>query len=103
MLPTTSWAEQNRYVIEMNFDLPNDTYFDQSWRDLNYAQVGPCVSPGSGVQDFDMDTAEAWTVTTGDASISAPVPAGTTGVAVWLHAMDVGSLTFTNGLAEVIG
>ena len=40
---------------------------------------------------------------TGDASISAPVPAGTTGVAVWLHAMDVGSLTFTNGLAEVIG
>ncbi len=39
----------------------------------------------------------------GAASSSAPVPAGTTGVAVWLHAMDVGSLTFTNGLAEVIG
>ena len=39
----------------------------------------------------------------GAASFSAPVPAGTTGVSVWLHAMDLGSLTFTNGLAEVIG
>jgi DNA-binding beta-propeller fold protein YncE len=39
----------------------------------------------------------------GDASLSAPVPPGTTGVSVWLHAMDLGSMSFTNGLAEVIG
>ena len=39
----------------------------------------------------------------GYASLSAPVPPGTTGVSVWLHALDLGSLTFTNGLAEVIG
>ncbi|MBC8327550.1 MAG: hypothetical protein H8E31_02275 [Planctomycetes bacterium] len=39
----------------------------------------------------------------GDASVSAPVPAGTTGVTVWQHALDLGSLTFTNGLMTVIG
>ena len=39
----------------------------------------------------------------GNASTSAPVPAGTTGITVWLHAFDMGSLTFTNGLMEVIG
>ncbi len=39
----------------------------------------------------------------GDASLSAPVPAGTTGIQVWMHAIDLGSLTFTNGLAEIIG
>ena len=39
----------------------------------------------------------------GSASTSATVPAGTTGVAVWVHAIDMASTTFTNGLAEVIG
>jgi len=39
----------------------------------------------------------------GDASLSVPVPAGTTGVSVWFHAIDLGSLTFTNGVAAVIG
>ncbi|MBC8327224.1 MAG: hypothetical protein H8E31_00585 [Planctomycetes bacterium] len=39
----------------------------------------------------------------GNASVSAPVPAGTTGVSVWQHALDLGSLTFTNGLMTVIG
>ncbi|RMH02563.1 MAG: hypothetical protein D6702_08370 [Planctomycetota bacterium] len=39
----------------------------------------------------------------GVASMSAPVPPQASGVAVWLHAFDLGSLTFTNGLAEVIG
>ncbi len=39
----------------------------------------------------------------GNASMASPVPAGTTGVSVWMHAFDLGSLTFTNGLAEVIG
>ncbi len=39
----------------------------------------------------------------GNASLSAPVPAGTTGIQVWMHAIDLGSLTFTNGLAEIIG
>ncbi|MBC8328569.1 MAG: hypothetical protein ISR76_05960 [Planctomycetes bacterium] len=39
----------------------------------------------------------------GHASIRVPVPAGASGVAVWLHAFDLGSVTFTNGLAEVVG
>ena len=39
----------------------------------------------------------------GQASLSAPVPPGTTGVSVWLHAFDIGSLSFTNGVAAVIG
>ncbi len=39
----------------------------------------------------------------GNASLGAAVPVGTTGIAVWIHAFDLGSLTFTNGLAEVIG
>ncbi len=39
----------------------------------------------------------------GSASMAAPVPPGTTGIQVWLHAMDMGSLTFTNGLFEIIG
>jgi hypothetical protein len=39
----------------------------------------------------------------GSGSLAAPVPPGTTGVAVWLHGLDLGSLTFLNGLAEVIG
>ncbi len=39
----------------------------------------------------------------GDAALAAPVPAGTTGVTVWLHALDLASATFSNGLAEVIG
>ncbi len=39
----------------------------------------------------------------GDASYSGAVPAGTTGMSVWLHALDLGSATFTNPLAEVIG
>ncbi len=40
---------------------------------------------------------------TGAGSISAPVPAGTTGRAVWFHGLDLGSATFTNGLMEVVG
>ncbi len=39
----------------------------------------------------------------GDASMASPVPPGTTGIQVWLHAMDMGSLTFTNGVATIIG
>jgi hypothetical protein len=39
----------------------------------------------------------------GAASQSASVPAGTTGLSVWLHAADLGSLSFTNALALVIG
>jgi hypothetical protein len=39
----------------------------------------------------------------GHASFAAPVPPGTSGRAVWLHAMDLGSLTFTNGVAATIG
>ncbi len=39
----------------------------------------------------------------GDASLAAPVPAGTSGVTVWIHALDLGSATFTNALSEVIG
>ncbi len=39
----------------------------------------------------------------GAASLVVPVPPGSTGIAVWVHALDLGSLTFTNGLAEVIG
>ncbi len=39
----------------------------------------------------------------GDASLSIPVPAGTTGVVVWFHAFDVGSLSFTNGISRTIG
>ena len=39
----------------------------------------------------------------GNGSLAAPVPPGTTGVSVWLHGMDVASVTFLNGLAEVIG
>ncbi|RMH02564.1 MAG: hypothetical protein D6702_08375 [Planctomycetota bacterium] len=39
----------------------------------------------------------------GNGSLSANVPAGTSGIPVWIHAFDLGSLTFTNGLAEVIG
>ncbi len=40
---------------------------------------------------------------TGSGSFQAPVPSGTTGVAVWMHAFDLGSLTFTNGVATNIG
>jgi len=40
---------------------------------------------------------------TGTASLSLPVPAGTAGVPVWMHAMDLGSLSFTNGVALSIG
>jgi hypothetical protein len=39
----------------------------------------------------------------GDAVYSGAVPAGTSGLTVWLHALDLGSATFTNPLAEVIG
>ncbi len=39
----------------------------------------------------------------GAASSTAGVPAGTTGISVWMHAADLGSLTFTNPLALVIG
>ncbi len=39
----------------------------------------------------------------GDGSMSAPVPPFASGLSVWLHAFDLGSLSFTNGLAEVIG
>lgn len=39
----------------------------------------------------------------GDASLAAPVPPGTTGISVWLHAFDMGSLSFSNGVAAVIG
>ncbi|RMH02788.1 MAG: hypothetical protein D6702_07770 [Planctomycetota bacterium] len=39
----------------------------------------------------------------GTASWSGPVPPGTTGIQVWFHAFDIGSLTFTNGVAAVIG
>lgn len=39
----------------------------------------------------------------GNASLSATVPAGTTGVNVWLHAFDLGSLTFSNGVNQAIG
>lgn len=39
----------------------------------------------------------------GNASMAAPVPPGTTGIAVWLHAFDLGSLTFSNGVATTIG
>lgn len=39
----------------------------------------------------------------GSASFSGPVPPGTTGISIWLHAFDLSSLTFTNGLAEIIG
>jgi subtilisin family serine protease len=69
VLPTTSWAELNEFEVGELFDLPDDTYFDQSWRDLNYEQFGACVGSGSPVQDVDMDTAEAWTITTGDPDV----------------------------------
>ncbi|RMH01004.1 MAG: hypothetical protein D6702_12550 [Planctomycetota bacterium] len=39
----------------------------------------------------------------GTARMTMPIPPGTTGVAVWLHAFDVGSLTFTNGIATFVG
>ncbi|MBC8329887.1 MAG: hypothetical protein H8E31_14200 [Planctomycetes bacterium] len=39
----------------------------------------------------------------GNASMSASVPAGTTGVTVWQHGLDLGTLTFSNGLMTVIG
>lgn len=39
----------------------------------------------------------------GVASFTGPVPAGPTGLAIWLYAFDLGSLTFSNGLAAVIG
>ncbi len=39
----------------------------------------------------------------GVASYSAPVPPGTTGIAVWFHAMDMGTLSFTNGVMQNIG
>lgn len=38
----------------------------------------------------------------GHAALTVPVPAGTAGVQVWFHALDIGSLTFTNGVAAVI-
>ncbi len=39
----------------------------------------------------------------GVASLSAPVPPGTTGVQVWLHALDLGSATLSNALSMAIG
>ena len=39
----------------------------------------------------------------GAGSLTATVPATASGVTVWLHGMDMGSLTFLNGLMEVIG
>ena len=39
----------------------------------------------------------------GHASFQAPVPPAASGRTVWLHALDLGSLTFTNGLSQVIG
>ncbi len=39
----------------------------------------------------------------GDATLAVPVPPGTTGTPVWFHGMDMGSLTFFNGVATVIG
>ncbi|RMH01591.1 MAG: hypothetical protein D6702_10835 [Planctomycetota bacterium] len=39
----------------------------------------------------------------GNGSMTARVPAGTTGIMVWQHAFDLGSLTFTNGISNVIG
>ncbi|RMH01832.1 MAG: hypothetical protein D6702_10315 [Planctomycetota bacterium] len=39
----------------------------------------------------------------GAGSLSAAVPAGTTGIMVWFHAFDLGSLTFTNGVNQTIG
>ncbi len=39
----------------------------------------------------------------GAASYTGSVPVGTTGVLIWFHAMDMASLTFTNGVSQVIG
>ncbi len=39
----------------------------------------------------------------GSGQLQAPVPPGTTGISVWLHALDLASLTFTNGVATNIG
>jgi hypothetical protein len=39
----------------------------------------------------------------GSGSLQAPVPPAASGVTVWLHALDMASLTFSNGLMEVIG
>jgi len=38
----------------------------------------------------------------GNASLSVPVPAGTTGVQVWFHGLDMGSATFLNSIVAVI-
>jgi len=66
---------------------------------------GPTVTPYGDLLLTPPHT-EFPTITTdaaGAGSLSATVPAGTTGVTVWLHGMDVGSLTFLNGLMEIIG
>ena len=39
----------------------------------------------------------------GTASISAPVPPGTSGTTVWFQAFDLGSCTLSNGLVEIVG
>ncbi len=44
-----------------------------------------------------------WADAFGTSNYFGNVPAGTTGITVWMHAMDMGSLTFTNPYMGVIG
>ncbi|MBL7008785.1 MAG: DNRLRE domain-containing protein [Planctomycetes bacterium] len=72
--------------------------------------AGPTAVPGGGcgviVVDLSLPIKQAGSATAdpnGNASRSANVPAGTTGVMVWIQAFDVASCTLTNGVAQAIG
>ncbi|MCI0364080.1 MAG: S8 family serine peptidase [Phycisphaerales bacterium] len=69
------WAEVNWMMTgELYGGLPNDPSFFNCWGHENTGQVlacGACLGWNApvGVPDMDMDTPEAWAITTGDPSI----------------------------------
>jgi thermitase len=58
------WATPDFIRMVQSNGVPNDPYFVQQWGHL--AHGGP---ESNGTQDLDMDTAEAWNISTGSASV----------------------------------
>jgi subtilisin family serine protease len=62
MRPEIRFAEPDVLFTGRGGYIPNDTFFPDQWEHENTGQLG-------GMPDIDMDTPEAWDVTTGDSSI----------------------------------
>jgi len=92
-----------------SLDVSGATAFGSVQYGYSVTGGGPTLVPGGGCGVLSVDlsapirmagsqTADA----NGDASLSAQVPAGTTGVMVWVQAFDVASCTLTNGVVQTI-